>query len=56
MAPKEAVEEVEVLEEMEGTTLGVDVGIVIGTTLCLLAAIVFMLLALRFQYQSGWLA
>jgi hypothetical protein len=48
-----AVEEVEVLEEMEGTTIGIDVGVIIGTTLCLLTAIVFIVLALKDQYQAG---
>jgi tetrahydromethanopterin S-methyltransferase subunit G len=53
---KETVTQVEVLDETEGPVIGIDVGIVLGTTLCLLTAIVFLLLALKSHYGAGPLA
>lgn len=53
---KETVTQVEVLDETEGPVVGIDVGIVLGTTLCLLTAIVFLLLALKSHYGAGPLA
>lgn len=53
---RKEVTEVEVVEEVEGPTVGIDVGIIIGTTLCLLTAIVFMLMALKSHYGAGPLA
>jgi hypothetical protein len=53
---RETVTQVEVLDETEGPVIGIDVGIVLGTTLCLLTAIVFLLLALKSHYGAGPLA
>ena len=53
---KQEVAQVEVVEEAAGPTVGIDVGIIIGTTLCLVTAIVFMLMALKDHYGAGPLA
>jgi hypothetical protein len=53
---RESVAEVEVVEEREGPEVGIDIGVIIGTTLCLMTAIVFLLMALKTHYNAGPLA
>ena len=60
MAKKVVVEpEVEMTEApvvVEEGGMGIDDGIVIATTLCLLVAIAFMALVCKWHYQVGMLA
>lgn len=46
-------EPVEIVEEESGSTFGIDEGIVLSTTLFLLAAIVLVISALASQYDAG---
>lgn len=59
MAKNQDIEpEVEMTEAAaaEAGGMGVDDGIVLATTLCLVVAIVFMALACKWHYQVGMLA
>jgi hypothetical protein len=60
MAKIQVESEVEVNEApvvvAETGGMGVDDGIVLATTLCLLAAVLFMALACKWHYQAGMLA
>lgn len=46
-------EPVEIIEDDSGPGLGMDAGLIFGTTLVLFAAIVFVLIALKDHYNAG---
>jgi len=49
-------EPVEIIEDDSGPGLGMDAGLIFGTTLVLFAAIVFVMIALKNNYGAGPLA
>ena len=46
-------EPVEIIEDESGPGLGMDAGLIFGTTVVLLAAIVFVMIALKDHYAAG---
>ena len=49
-------EPVEIIEDDSGPGLGMDAGLIFGTTIVLLAAIIFVVMALNDHYAAGPLA
>lgn len=46
-------EPVEIIEDDSGPGLGMDAGLIFGTTFVLLTAIVFIMIALKTHYAAG---
>ena len=46
-------EPVEIIEDDSGPGLGMDAGLIFGTTVVLLAAIIFVMIALNTHYSAG---